>query len=261
MPTPPTPMRVTTRSWRSSAATCWASQLAADERRAWGRQRRAVPSSDGQRREERSEVGVHDLPQALRLGEVPQAVRCRRRRARRPSRRPTRTSDGGDVRDEDLAAVADGHDPRRPVDRAPAVVATDALDLAGVDAHPHGQPQRRELALGGHRGVDGGRRRRRTPRRCRHRAWRTPRRRRPSPPLAARRSGGRRGRPSPATAPTARVEPSMSVNRNVTVARPDGRRRTAGAGGSPPASSAIRIGTPPAVATASTSFCSRATNS
>ena len=53
------------------------------------------------------EVGVHDLPEALGLGEVAQAVRAEVDELDASSRDPARTSVGGHVGEQDLAAVAD----------------------------------------------------------------------------------------------------------------------------------------------------------
>ena len=52
--------------------------------------------------------------------------------------------------------MADGHDAGGPVDGAAPEVVADPLDLAGVDAHAHGEADRRHLALGGDRRLHGG---------------------------------------------------------------------------------------------------------
>ena len=106
-----------------------------------------------------------------------------------------------------------GHHPRRPVEHRAEVVPVPQFGLAGRQPHPHRQLQR---PLRGHRSVDGALRRgergahtitgvlemiRRAPQSRRA----TPRRARPAPPASPSASASHR-----------RVEPSTSVNRNVT---------------------------------------------
>ena len=135
---------------------------------------------------------------------------------------------------------------RRAVDRPAAVVAAGPLDLAGVDAHPHGEPERAEVALGGHGGV-----RRPTRRTSKAAAMPSPSVANTSPPAAstaARRTSKCRSTRSAIAGDCShcRVEPSMSVNRNVTVAagRSSVRRGAwrSCAPASRPSSSANRIG-------------------
>ena len=121
--------------------------LAAHETR---RLHRQVPRHRIQRPQRREldpqPVGAH-LVQVLDTRQVTQAMlapidqldaRHHRRRGRRH---------------QDLAAVAGGHHPRRPVQHRTEVVLTATLGLTGGDPHAHRQPQR---LLRLHRGVDRG---------------------------------------------------------------------------------------------------------
>ena len=155
LPTPPTPVSVTTRSWRSSGD---------DVLRRRARARRATSAAAGRpcgARRRRAAAGTRAGGRGARPATGARARRGRgggagrRRRARRRLAAPARTSAAVTSDSRIWPPWPDGHDARRPVDRAAAVVVADALDLAGVDAHPHGEPERGEVALGGHGGVDG----------------------------------------------------------------------------------------------------------
>ena len=122
-----------------------------DQRRALGRQVVGVGVDAADRRELLAEVGVDDLPHPLRLGQVAQPVGAE---VGELGRAGARADEGGrHVREQDLAAVADGHDAGGAVDGPAPEVVTDPLDLAGVDAHAHGQTRGGHLVLGGDGGL------------------------------------------------------------------------------------------------------------
>ena len=146
-PTPPTPVRVTSR-W---ARTCSASSFTATSRPTklvvcTGRFPGTASNVRNGGKLDPQPVGAH-LVQVLDTRQVAQPMlaqidqvdaRHHRRRGRRH---------------QDLAAVAGGHHPRRPVQHRTEVVLTATLGLAGGDPHAHRQPQR---LLRLHRRVDRG---------------------------------------------------------------------------------------------------------
>ncbi len=134
----------------------------------------------------------------------------------------------GRQRHENLAAVPGSHEPGGAVDGRPEVIAVTLLDLAAVNAHPHVQQRlrlaRREVRLRSLGGVD-----------CV--AGPVERRREPVAPvantyppwasIASRTTASctaNAARISSARSSHSRVEPSISVKRNVTV--PEGRPAT-----------------------------------
>jgi hypothetical protein len=133
--------------------------VAADERRRLGREVVRPEVERGQRRELRRQVRVRDLEDALRPAQVLESMLTQVAQ-RDAARQPATDERGGRVRQQDLAAVTGRHDPRRPVDGGPEVVATARLGLARVD--PDADPDRARLrplrreepALGGGRGAD-----------------------------------------------------------------------------------------------------------
>ena len=115
---------------------------------------------------------------------------------------------------QDLTAVPGGHHPRRTVEHRTEVVPVPQFGLAGRQPHPHRQLQR---PLRGHRGIHRGPRRRERGAHPVTGVLEQPSRRAPRSPRAT----PRHGRPAPPASPSAsashrRVEPSTSVNRNVT---------------------------------------------
>ena len=129
----------------------------------------------------------------------------------------------GDRRHQDLPAPRHRHDPRRPVHRRTEEPVLTLVGLAGMQAHPHRASTRRPATprpaapLGLHRGADGVTRageRRRQPI--------TPGREHVAVVASIAACNNRRGEPSPRPSPpeTAShnpVEPTTSVNKNVTV--------------------------------------------
>ena len=98
-----------------------------------------------QRRKLLVEFGMHHLPDPLGLGEIAQTMRAQV--AELDRFRAALQEMCGEVRDQDLSAVADGHDPRRPVERSPSVVLADLLNFAGVQPHAHPRTVSREATL------------------------------------------------------------------------------------------------------------------
>ena len=126
---------------------------------------------------------------------------------------------------------------RRPVDLEAGVVAADDVRLARVEAHPDADRVAAATVVGRERALGRDRRRGSPPRPTgTRRSARHPRCRTPTPPAARAASSTSRvscaSSSIQATSPTAArrcVEPSMSVNRNVTT--PDGRARSCGSAG------------------------------
>ena len=226
LPTPPTPVSVTSRARRrarrrSPRSSC----VAADERRRAARGR--LPGNAS------SDRSGGNSP--ARPGRTTWNTRSGRARSRRrcSPRSTSSTPVGSSSRDEllgrerhhDLAAVRRRHQPRGAVHRGAVVVAVAQLGRrrcarpsarAAARSSPHGSAASARCASD--RGVDRVVRASRTPRARRRRSSSRRGRRAPRP----RRAGSRRGAPARACIASGcsshrRVEPSRSVNRNVTV--------------------------------------------
>ena len=127
---------------------------ATDERRRRDRQARRAVVDGHQRREGRLEVRMDQLEHALRAAEVlePELAEVAQARAGREAIGAER---GGGRRQQDLAAVTDGHEPGGAVDRRAEVVGAASLGVARVERHP--DVERAGLApVGGGQGALGG---------------------------------------------------------------------------------------------------------
>ena len=222
---PPGPVRVSRRVDARRTAASAQLRLAADE----ARQLRRQVVGPAVERPDRREVGLEAVDR--RAGRSapaggPSGGARRGPRIATPSGSSSATSDGRRLGQQDLAAVTGAGDPRRPMDVGADVLAVGVERAVAACGGPSGRAARRRRARAPRR-VAAGRRRRRGPRptaaRTRRRSRRprsSPRGRRPtrSPDRISSRCRARRSvQRSPRRAWASRVEPSMSVNRNVTV--------------------------------------------
>ena len=206
MPLPPGPVSVTSRTSgrRSSAAICVDLPLAAEERRGGNRQVRLV------QRLQRREVVRAELEDALGRAQVLQPVQAEVAHL-------GAGEVGGRLRQEHLAAVPGGRDPRRPMHVEPDVALVGPERFPRVQAHPHAHRavRKRALRVGGGRDRVG-RARKRDEERVALRVDLDPVVPPPGLPQRTAVLGEHVGVPSPSSW-SSRVDPSMSVKRNVTV--------------------------------------------
>ena len=217
MPTPPTPVRVTSR-WRRTSSIELGERCRSRPMRLVRRHRQvaAVRVAGARRRELRRRAVDDDLEQALGPRQVGQPVVAevdevdtveQRRRPRA---------------DEDLPPVRRRHDARGAVRHRTEVAPVALAGRAGLEPHPRPQPHVAGPGLGGQgalrgdRGIDRVLGIRRTPPRTRRRQRRTPARR--GRRKRSRRSSSWRASAASISAAWSShsiVTPSTSVNRNV----------------------------------------------
>ncbi len=151
LPTPPTPVSVTSRCafsarLQSAISASRPTKLVVGGRRFPGAGSSVLSGGKSVRR-----PSARDLKHVDRLGDIAQP----------PRSQVDQVDSGEELRrravEQDLAAVAGRHHPRGAVEHRAEVVVAAQLGLAGGDAHPHRQFQR---PLRGDGGVDGSTRRR-----------------------------------------------------------------------------------------------------
>ena len=141
LPTPPTPVIVTSSRFVQRGSDRGDLLLATHERRGLHRKVAAEGVERLQRREVASKFRVHELEDADRRGEIAELVLAEIDELGLGVERVGNQFLGGE-REHDLPTVRDRHQPCRPVERGAVVVAFALLRGAGVDAHAHAQGAR-----------------------------------------------------------------------------------------------------------------------
>ena len=99
-----------------------------------------------QRRELGDELGMRQLEDRLRFGDVLQAVLPHRTKTR-TGREVVSDRIGPFAGEQKLAAVSGGHDPRAEVERGSEVVRAAKLNIAAMHGHPHADLSERTPVL------------------------------------------------------------------------------------------------------------------
>ena len=159
LPTPPTPVNVTSRCALSAVSSSATFRFAADQAGV-GRSEISRNRIDGLQRREVGRAGRRPGP-----GTPRPAWRCRVTAAAPIDKIDAAEQTRRGAVDQDLSAVACGHHPCGSVEHRAEVVVSAEFGLTGRDAHPHRQLQR---PLRVYRGIDG-RAATRTPRTSRRR--------------------------------------------------------------------------------------------